>query len=262
MVGWTIAPLRAAPAAPRWSRRGHYRLGSSGAAGGAIVQSLPRRWAAKHGLALALAARAMAAPAPLGDVTASLDAATNAMASEATEAAAAVPKPQPSLRMRPRGRAAPAPRRRRGWPRGGRRARRAGGGRRPRPAACGGAGRSATVCMQPAFDADGVECDTAACEDLDITATLLGPWDGRLPTQKTASTSSACVRRRVIRCLGQAAVAVLRRCYCGGRDQWVERAHRHDDSAAGPLDVSRRARRLEGYGRIRQASFERDSGPM
>ena len=42
----------------------------------------------KHGLALALAARAMAAPAPLGDVTASRDAATNAMASETTEAAA------------------------------------------------------------------------------------------------------------------------------------------------------------------------------
>ena len=40
----------------------------------------------KHGLALALAARAMAAPAPLGDVTASLDAATNAMASETPEA--------------------------------------------------------------------------------------------------------------------------------------------------------------------------------
>ena len=37
---------------------------------------------------------------------------------------------------------------------------------------------------QPAFDADGVECDTAGCEDLDITATLLGPWGGRLPTQK------------------------------------------------------------------------------
>ena len=108
---------RAAPRAtlPRLPRVGvvecHYRLGSSGAAGCAIIQSLPWPLAAhKHGLALALAARAMAAPAPLGDVTASRDAATNAMASETTEAAAvAEPEPQPSTEDCAAAAAAPAP---------------------------------------------------------------------------------------------------------------------------------------------------------
>ena len=49
-----------------------------------------------------------------------------------------------------------------------------------------------TVCMQPAFDADGVECDTAAAEDLDIMKTLLGPWNGRLPTKDDGVHQFGC----------------------------------------------------------------------
>ena len=243
------------------SRPRHYRLGSSGAAGCAIVQSLPcGAGAAKHGLALALAARAMAAPAPLGDVTASLDAATNAMASETTEAAAAaVLKPQPSTEDAARAAAAaPAPSPPAEapadappeatpdwWP--------------PVEAAAPAPAPAVpdpftTVCMQPAFDADGVECDTAACEDLDIMPHCWAVEWAFADTKRTASSSSACVRRRFIRCLGQAAVAVLRRGGGRGRDQWAERAASTSTKRVGPARRARGdARRVEGFGGVQNS---------
>ena len=88
--------------------------------------------------------------------------------------------------------------------------------------------------MQPAFDADGVECDTAACEDLDITATLLGPWNGRLPTKGPRPAAApaydgALLDARVKQpspCCAAAAVA--------GAINGLSGLHRHDDNALGP----------------------------
>ena len=247
-----------------WSRLGlgHYRLGI-GAAGGAIVQSLPRRWAAKHGLALALAARAMAAPAPLGDVTASLDAATNAMASGTTAAAAvAVLKPQLSTEDAARAAAAaPAPSidappeaTPDWWPPA-----EAPAAAAPAPAAVD---PFTTVCMQPAFDSEGVECDTAACEDLDIMATLLGPWDGRLPTKEDGvhqfgvaydgALLDAWVKQPSP-CCAAAAVA--------GAINGLSGLNRHDENALGPLDVLATMRGvLRDLVEGKIASFERKLG--
>ncbi len=240
----------------------HYRLGFS-KAGCAIIQSLPLALAAhKHGLALALAARAMAAPAPLGDVTASLDAATNAMASATTEAAAvAVLKPQPSTEDAPADAAAPAPSidappeaTPDWWPPSDHAA--------PAPAPEATADPFTTVCMQPAFDADGVECDTAACEDLDIMATLLGPWNGRLPTKEDGVSQFGCAYdgalldawvKQPSPCCAAAAVA--------GAINGLSGLHRHDDNALGPLDVLAAMRGvLRDLVESKIASFERKLG--
>jgi hypothetical protein len=203
----------------------------------------------------------MAAPAPLGDVTASLDAATNAMASATTEAAAvAVLKPQPSTEDAAAA-AAPAPSPPADdappeatpdwWPPAEAAA--------PAPAAVD---PFTTVCMQPAFDADGVECDTAACEDLDIMATLLGPWDGRLPTKEDGvhqfgvSYDGALLDAWVKQpspCCAAAAVA--------GAINGLSGLHRHDDSALGPLDVLAAMRGvLRDLVESKIASFERKLG--
>ena len=223
----------------------------------------------KHGLALALAARAMAAPAPLGDVTASRDAATNAMASEATEAAAAaVLKPQPSTEDAAAA-AAPAPSLPEAtpdwWPPAEAAAPAAAPEAAPAPApesASTAPDPFTTVCMQPAFDADGVECDTAAAEDLDITATLLGPWDGRLPTQKDGVHQFGCAYdgalldawvKQPSPCCAAAAVA--------GAINGLSGLHRHDDNALGPLDVLAAMRGvLRDLVESKIASFERKLG--
>ena len=217
--------------------------------------------APKHGLALALAARAMAAPAPLGDVTASRDAATNAMASETTEAAAvAVLKPQPSAEDAAAAAGAPAPACRARRPTR-RRKRRRTGGRRPRPRPRRPAVRTRDG-AQPAFDADGVECDTAACEDLDITATLLGPWNGRLPTKEDGVQQFGVAYdgalldawvKQPSPCCAAAAVA--------GAINGLSGLHRHDDNALGPLDVLAAMRGvLRDLVESKIASFERKLG--
>ena len=119
-----------------------------------------------------------------------------------------------------------------------------------------------TVCMQPAFDADGVECDTAACEDLDITATLLGPWDGRLPTQKDGvhqfgvaydgALLDAWVKQPSP-CCAAAAVA--------GAINGLSGLHRHHSEALGPLDVLAAMRGvLRDLVESKIASFERKLG--
>ncbi|CAH0370490.1 unnamed protein product [Pelagomonas calceolata] len=206
----------------------------------------------------------MAAPAPLGDVTASRDAATNAMASETTEAAAAaVLKPQPSTEDAVRAAAAaPAPSLPAAappeatpdwWPPVDHAA--------PAPAPAV-PDPFTTVCMQPAFDADGVECDTAACEDLDITATLLGPWNGRLPTKEDGVHQFGCSYdgalldawvKQPSPCCAAAAVA--------GAINGLSGLHRHDDNALGPLDVLAAMRGvLRDLVESKIASFERKLG--
>jgi hypothetical protein len=215
----------------------------------------------------------MAAPAPLGDVTASRDAATNAMASEATAAAAAAaPKPQRPVVAEDAARAAaaaPAPSLPEAtpdwWPPAEAAAPAAAPEAAPAPApesASTAPDPFTTVCMQPAFDADGVECDTAACEDLDITATLLGPWDGRLPTQKDGVHQFGCSYdgalldawvKQPSPCCAAAAVA--------GAINGLSGLHRHDDNALGPLDVLAAMRGvLRDLVESKIASFERKLG--
>ena len=125
-----------------------------------------------------------------------------------------------------------------------------------------------TVCMQPAFDADGVECDTAGCEDLDITATLLGPWGGRLPTQKDGIGAFACAYdgallgawvKQPSPCCGAAVIA--------GAVNGLSGLNRHHVDALGPLDVLAAMRGvLKDMVEAKIASFERklgaDLGPV